>query len=157
LGGTVVLDFPTPLVKLVASCPGVALVVPRGRSLPPFDVYATLLSIPGLLRTTLETIPAEVPYLKADPQRVLYWGQELANVPGFRVGISWQGSKQYRGDRVRSFRLKRFAALAGADSVRLISLQKPWPASNCRKRRRPVGRFSIMAAAPGPALRMRPP
>jgi len=124
LGGTVVLDCPTPLVELAASCPGVAQVVPRGSPLPPFDVYATLLSIPGLLRTTLETIPAEVPYLKADPQRVLYWGQELAKVPGFRVGISWQGSKQHRGDRVRSFHLTRFAALAGAAAVRLISLQK---------------------------------
>jgi Flp pilus assembly protein TadD len=124
LGGRVVLDCPVPLVELAASCPGVSQVVARGSALPPFDVWATLLSIPGLLHTTLETIPAAIPYVKADPERVRYWQQELASVPGLRVGISWQGSKQHRGDRVRSVPLTRFASLAKTGSVRLLSLQK---------------------------------
>ena len=49
---------------------GIDELVSAGDPLPPFDVHAPLLSLPGLLGTTLETIPNQVPYLTVDPERV---------------------------------------------------------------------------------------
>jgi hypothetical protein len=112
------------LLPLLRSCPGIDRLLPGGSPLPDFDVQAPLLSLPGLLHTTLDTIPADVPYLSADPALSQRWGQELRAIAAFKVGIAWQGSSKYAGDRHRSIPLKHFAALARLPGVRLISLQK---------------------------------
>ncbi len=122
-GGTVVLACQKPLSRLLAGCAGYRLVA-LDEALPPFDVHAPLLSLPAILGTTLATVPADVPYLRADPALTEHWRAELAALPGFKVGIAWQGNPGYPWDRARSIPLKEFAALAAVDSVRLVSLQK---------------------------------
>ena len=52
------------------------------------------------------------------------WGEELARIEGFKIGIVWQGSRGFLLDRWRSFPLAQFAPLARLGGVRLISLQK---------------------------------
>jgi tetratricopeptide (TPR) repeat protein len=121
-GGRVVLACPKALAPLLTTLPGVDQVV--AGELPPFDCYAPLLNLPGLLGTTLDTIPADVPYLAAQPSLVQFWRRELAPVRGFKVGIAWQGSPRFKADRFRSVPLARFEALARVPGVELISLQK---------------------------------
>jgi hypothetical protein len=70
------------------------------------------------------TVPAEVPYLFADPDLVERWRQGLESRPGFQVGIAWQGNPKYRDDRLRSIPLTQFAPLAAVPGVQLVSLQK---------------------------------
>jgi hypothetical protein len=82
-----------------------------------------LLSVPRVFGTTLETIPAEVPYLRADPARVEAWHRELGP-DGFKIGIAWQGNIGHAKDSYRSVPLVRFAGLAAVPGVRLFSLQK---------------------------------
>jgi tetratricopeptide (TPR) repeat protein len=123
-GGTVIVECPPSLVRLVGSCAGIDQVVPRGTALPPFDVQAALLSVPGLVGTTLETVPACVPYLSADPPLVARWREELQGPALFKIGIAWQGSATFAGDRMRSVPLRHFAELARIPGVRLFSLQK---------------------------------
>jgi Flp pilus assembly protein TadD len=123
-GGTVVVECQPALASLLASCPGIDHLVPRGSSLPPFDVQAALLSLPRLFGTTLETVPENVPYLFARPNLVAAWHRELTAEPAFKVGIAWQGSTTFAGDRMRSAPLRHFAPLAGVEGVRLLSLQK---------------------------------
>lgn len=89
-----------------------------------FDVQASLLSLPGILGTTLANVPANVPYLFADPRRIEHWRGVLAHWPGFKIGVAWQGSRLYRRDAQRSIPLKHFAPLAKLPGVQLISLQK---------------------------------
>ncbi len=108
-GGTVIFECPEPLLDLALTCKGIDQLA-RMNGLPPCDVAMSLLSVPGLLKTTLETIPADVPYINADPARVEYWRRELASLPGVRIGICWQGSLEHQGDRIRSVPLSRFAA-----------------------------------------------
>ena len=84
--------------------------------------WQMLVSVPGVLGVTTETIPANVPYLAADAQRVSAWRAKLG--PGFKIGISWQGSPGFIHDRGRSIPLDAFAPLADLPEVRLISLQK---------------------------------
>jgi Flp pilus assembly protein TadD len=124
-GGSVVLECPPPLRPLFQACAGVDRLVAEGESLPDCDVQAPLLSLPGLLGTTLETVPAAVPYLAAEEARVEQWGRLLRQLPGFKVGIVWQGNPRFPWDRYRSFPLDCLAPpLAAVDGVRLVSLQK---------------------------------
>ena len=50
--------------------------------------------------------------------------EALERLPGFKVGICWQGSQKYGGDANRSIPLKHFGVLSQVPGVQLISLQK---------------------------------
>ncbi len=123
-GGRVVLECPPRLVPLLSTCAGVDAVVAEGEALPGFDVQCPLMSLPGLLGTTVASVPAEVPYLHAEPGRVEMWRERLSQLPGFKVGVVWQGNRCFQWDRFRSFALAELAPLAEIPGVRLISLQK---------------------------------
>jgi tetratricopeptide (TPR) repeat protein len=122
-GGTVILECPKSLCRLFANLP-VDHLVPKGSSLSSFDVQAPLLSLPWIFKTTLETVPAEIPYLFAAPQLEEQWRARLQVLDGFKIGIVWQGNPTFPDDRRRSFRLVQFSRLAQMPGVRLISLQK---------------------------------
>jgi hypothetical protein len=92
--------------------------------LPAFDAQIPLLSLPGVFRTTPESVPATIPYLAPPPELQAAWRSRLGGVPGRRVGIAWQGSRVHRGDRDRSVALAAFRPLAEVNGVRLVSLQK---------------------------------
>ena len=123
-GGVVIVECPGPLLSLLTSHAGIDRLVRWGNELPAFDVQSPLLSLPGIFHTSLETIPAEVPYLFADPGLVGHWRQELARDAGFKIGIAWQGDPKHRNDHNRSIPLGRFEPLAHRPGVRLLSVQK---------------------------------
>jgi hypothetical protein len=68
-------------------------------------------------------IPAEVPYLSAEPDRVARWRARIG-AHGFRIGIVWQGNPTRREDSGRSIPPACYLALAEVPGTRLISLQK---------------------------------
>ena len=125
-GGRVVFECPAELVRIMRSCPGIDQILTPGDPLPPFDVQASLLSLPTILKTSLDTVPAAVPYLTADSSLTEKWRQELSNYPGFKIGIVWQGNPRFAqpgcraSDRKRSIPLARFEALARLPRVRLF-------------------------------------
>ena len=124
-GGRVVFECPGDLADLLAPLvPAEDLVPLTGRAPPdaPFDVYAALLSLPGCLGTTRETIPAAVPYLVADPALAAPFDDALAG-PGFMVGLVWAGSPRHPDDRQRTMRLRGVAPLADVPGLRLFGLQ----------------------------------
>jgi len=82
------------------------------------------MSLPRVLGTTLETIPASIPYLATDPELVQKWTAELGPKEGLRIGISWQGYPGHKNDRNRSFPITHFQSMAKIPGVRLFSLQK---------------------------------
>ncbi len=88
-----------------------------------FDFYVSLLDMPSIFGTTIETVPAEVPYLWADSDRTKYWQQRLSD-GHFKVGIVWAGSVEHKNDHNRSCRLEHFAPLAQIEGVCLYGLQK---------------------------------
>jgi tetratricopeptide (TPR) repeat protein len=123
-GGRVVVECPDSLCELFATVAGVDQVIAEGSQLPPFEVHAPLMSLPYLLGTRLETVPAEVPYLSAPAKVVERWRIRLAQSPAFKVGIVWQGNPRHTRDRHRSVPLRQFAPLAAVPGVELVSLQK---------------------------------
>ena len=132
-GGNVIFDCQPALQGLFAGMNGINHLVREGEPIPPFDVQVPLLSLPGIFQTTPTTIPAQVPYLEADPDLVLKWEAEIrraarrkaaGEVAALTIGIVWQGNSKMLGDRLRSIPLKFFEPLARVPGVRLVSLQK---------------------------------
>lgn len=122
-GGRVILEVPPALAGLMAGLEGVAELVVQGEALPDYDLHCPLMSLPRLFDTRIETIPAPVPYLRADAERTAFWRREIGE-EGVKIGIAWQGNPGFRDDRRRSVPLAAFAPLARRPGVRLISLQK---------------------------------
>lgn len=121
-GATVLFAPQMSLGKLLQGLsPSIKVVDADDKSLR-FDFHCPLLSLPLAFYTTLETIPRDIPYLFADPERIRAWGEKLGS-HGFRVGINWQGSRS-EIDVGRSFALAEFSSLAQIQNVRLISLHK---------------------------------
>ena len=120
----VVLEAPAPLVGLLSRLPGLAGIVPAGAALPPFDLHCPLLSLPRAFGTVLASVPAAVPYLTADPDRVAAWRERLKSIDGPRIGLVWAGNPTQRDDRRRSIPLAALAPLATVPGATFISLQK---------------------------------
>jgi tetratricopeptide (TPR) repeat protein len=124
MGGTVIVECQESLRKILSRSAGIDRFISQNEQMPGCDVHAPLLSLPMILGTTLQTVPAQVPYIFPDPILVQSWRNRLAGIAGFKVGIVWQGSKQHKKDRQRSIPLARFAPLSRVSGVQLISLQK---------------------------------
>jgi hypothetical protein len=73
--------------------------------------------------TDFATIPARVPYLQPESELVAAWRDRLP-AGAVRIGVHWQGNKEYGADHRRSFELALFAPLTTIPGVQLISLQK---------------------------------
>jgi tetratricopeptide (TPR) repeat protein len=123
-GGTVILECKKPLLRLFRSVPGVAKLICFGDPLPEFDVYCSLQSLPFVFATTIETIPAPTPYLRADEELHRKWAARLAGMNGIKVGIAWAGSSNHRNDRDRSVPFAYFGPLAKVAGVTFFALQK---------------------------------
>ncbi|MBV8806171.1 MAG: glycosyltransferase family protein, partial [Sinobacteraceae bacterium] len=126
-GASVVFEVMPSLEPLLRSLPGPIQLVGRGESLPPVDHHCPLLSLPLALNTRLDTIPAQVPYLTAEPERIAHWRQRLRALAGLRVGIAWQGNpavEKLIWARGRSIPLAVLEPLAQLPGVSLVSLQK---------------------------------
>ncbi|HEX4796211.1 MAG TPA: tetratricopeptide repeat protein, partial [Humisphaera sp.] len=124
-GARVILHSPPELRRLFCTVKGAQRVISLKDPTPPIDLHCPLMSLPLKFETRLETIPAEVPYLFADPTDVAKWREKLAAQPGrLKIGIAWAGSPGNSANRVRSASLQDFAALAQASDVTFFSLQK---------------------------------
>jgi glycosyltransferase involved in cell wall biosynthesis len=157
-GGNVLALVPKALKNILSRTPGIDHLIGAREPLPEFSCHAPLLSLPHILGTTLESIPAKVPYLFAESQLVDEWRTRLAPHKVFRVGIAWQGNPQRAWDHPhRSIPLAEFEPLSRVEGVRLISLQKGLGADQLRGARFPVatldsseeevaGAFTVTAA-----------
>lgn len=123
-GGTVLLQCQRSLQRLLATVRGCDQLFVRGEPLPPCDVQAPLMSLPGILGTSLDSIPAEVPYLFPDMDLVARWRRELDIGKVLTIGLAWQGNPRNRQDRWRSLPLAELVELGRLAGVRLISLQQ---------------------------------
>jgi len=127
LGAQVSNSCPSQLARLFDGHPAIDEMVDPDRPSRDYDCYAPLMHLPGILDTRLDTIPADVPYLVADPELVRFWGVSLGNAGGRRrIGIAWRGNPQHLNDGNRSIDPAVLGALAGVPNTRFISLQPEW-------------------------------
>jgi len=123
LRARVYLEVPQSLGSLLSQLDGIERVLIKGEQLPEIDFHCPLLSLPLVFSTTVDTMPARIPYLYADTIRVSVWRGRLSNQPKPRVGLVWSGNPGHRNDRNRSIPLRMFAPVLTLD-CEFISLQK---------------------------------
>jgi tetratricopeptide (TPR) repeat protein len=120
-GARVILAVPKPLLALLRSLGPEITVIEENAAPGKVDYHCPLTSLPLAFGTTLETVPAPVPYLHAETERAEEW-RRVIGPHGLRIGICWQGSAS-RTELDRSFPLTVFAPLSRLPGARLISLQ----------------------------------
>jgi len=127
----VILGCSAEMAPLLETIPGVAKYCYRWTDVPSHAAHCRLSSLPYLFRTQLNTIPRQIPYLKAPLSRVAYWRDKLAIMlpTGVkRIGLAWTGRPTHPNDRRRSLPLAQLTNLTKAGPAVFVSLQKPMPA-----------------------------
>jgi tetratricopeptide (TPR) repeat protein len=129
LGARVIVEVQPTLTALMATLPGVSQVVSDREPLPDHDLRCPMMSLPLAFGTTVATIPAEVPYLRADPIRAADWRERLSGLRGRRIGLVWgAGSRIGDSELValehrKSVPLAAFTSLAAVEECAFVSLQ----------------------------------
>lgn len=122
-GAQIVLEVQPEMCGLIARSFPDLTVIAQGDPIPPHDHHIPLMSLPLVMGTTLDNIPAPNAYLRADPLRVERWQQTLGPATRPRVGIVYSGRPQHHGDAKRSIPLVHLLTLLPPD-VEPISLQR---------------------------------
>ena len=82
----------------------------RGKAAEDYDLQIPLMSLAALFRTDLASVPADVPYIHADPDMVQGWSHKIGGA-GLKVGLVWAGKPEHENDHRRSCPLDRFKPL----------------------------------------------
>jgi tetratricopeptide (TPR) repeat protein len=127
-GAKVILAVQRPLAALMATLKGASVVRGQGEPVPPFDGFCPLPTLPLAFRTSVETIPATVPYLSAPADRLAKWRPIMEALPRPRIGLMWAGavSPIYR----RSIPLRLLLPLLELRAFSFVALQKEVPAED---------------------------
>ena len=130
MGAYVIVQTQHHLKDIISQCPYLDETVSDREPIPAFDYHIALMSIPMVVKTTLDTVPHDIPYLGAKEELVEQWKHKLSDDKKFKVGICWQGNKQYRSIYLKkevackAMQLSTFAPLASVPNISLYSLQK---------------------------------
>ncbi|CQR74810.1 TPR repeat-containing protein YrrB [Sporomusa ovata DSM 2662] len=126
-GGSVQFSTKQPLLRLFANFPGIDELIEHTTEAiaqTQFELSVPLLSLPHIFGTTLQTIPASIPYLTADQHSIAAWRSNM-NCSGtnLRVGLAWAGNPENIPGQIRTCGLKAMSPLAGIPGTTFYSLQ----------------------------------
>ena len=126
--GRVLFECQPSLTPLLRNFSGIDEIYSRNADLSPpdvpYEVDSPLLSLPGILEVSLDSIPADAPYILPGKERVEEWKKRIPSDSGrFKIGIVWAGHVGHRGNTKRSISLLSWAPLAGIRRLTFFSLQ----------------------------------
>jgi tetratricopeptide (TPR) repeat protein len=123
-GGAVTVRCAPRLLQLFRSAPGVQEATSREAPMPQ-GLYCPLPSLPLLFGTTVETVPAPIPYLRAEAGQAAHWKARLEDgTTALRVGLVWASQSRQNTAAARSLSLAALAPLAEIPGLRFYSLQR---------------------------------
>jgi len=117
----------TEMIPMLRQIAPDATLFARWQVCPEYAAFCALSGLPRLAGTRVETVPAPIPYLHADPARVAHWAARLDGlVPeGFRrIGVIWAGRPTHNNDRNRTALLADLAPIGNVPGIALLALQK---------------------------------
>jgi hypothetical protein len=104
----IIFEVQTSLVGLMKSVPCKNLhVIARGDEIPAFDYHCPIMSLPLAFKTTMDSIPSEVPYLFSSVNKF----KEIHLANRIKVGVAWSGSKTLFHAHHRSIALESFSKI----------------------------------------------
>lgn len=125
LGGELHVECPPEWMSVVGGMPA-TFHLSDGLSITPgnFDFYLPIMHLPRVLGTDPNTIPAEVPYVRSDPDRAAGWKRRLARGDCKRIGLVWAGNPQNSNDANRSMPVGAFEPLHALEGIAWFGVQK---------------------------------
>ncbi len=131
LGGRILLGLQQRAESLHPCFRSDAEIVYNKTRIPKFDLHTPLGSLPHALRHSLgQTIPADVPYLFPQEDRLDRWRARVEKAFGPRgtrprIGIAWSGDPTHPNDHNRSIRFSEMLAMFDGIDADLAVLQRP--------------------------------
>jgi tetratricopeptide (TPR) repeat protein len=130
LGAIVLVSVEEPLAELLSTIEGIEKIYVKGAEpIQTYDYHCSILSLPNIFRTTIDSIPNSAPYLSVDRQKRLAWQGKLGPKTKPRIGIVWAGGFRPNNPELhlvnnrRNIQLGKFSALKDLD-IEIFSLQK---------------------------------
>ena len=114
------------LTELMHTLDGIDAVFDLSTDVPRsgWDYWTPLMSVAYHLKTRADSIPAHIPYLHPQAQRVAHWAALLPDT-GTRIGLVWKGNPKFENDADRSLAsVQLLAPLWQVPGARFVSLQK---------------------------------
>lgn len=144
MGAKVILEVQKPLVEILKTMsPGITIAA-EGETLPLVDCYCAQLSLPHIFNTTLDTVPAPIPYIFSHPEKAAYWKQKLGAKHKPRIGLVWSGGfhmdrpETWAWNKRRNLNLEHLQYFKGLP-FDFISLQKGDPAESALRQAQESG------------------
>lgn len=110
--GKIILACSKPLIELMRTLPNCDDVIDMESATGKADAYAFLVSLPLIFSQWRQDIPANIPYLAADPTRVLHLASYFAmSTPTLKIGFCWQAKAGNLSSIERSCSLHSFLEL----------------------------------------------
>lgn len=128
-GATVVVSCPAALRSLFSNSPFIDE-LPETLDGLAFDFHVPVMSLPFAFKTTVETIPATVPYLDFNEAVRARWAEKIPDGEEIRAGLVWAGNPREKiasahlTDQRRSIGLDALRPLLDVPNIRFYSLQK---------------------------------
>jgi len=126
-GAYVIFQCAYGVVDLIKDIDGLDEVISRkNREVPEveYDYQIALMSLPFYFKTTLNNIPSEQAYLKANKKLIEKWNSSLSEYSGLKVGITWAGNPGHTNDKNRSLKLFQLKELFDIPGIHYFALQK---------------------------------
>lgn len=120
LGGTVLFDDKTGIRELLSDYPGLDGFASSQES--HFDFHISLMSLPSIFKTGIETIPSPIPFKV--PLDSIELMRARVKPSGLRVGLVWAGNNDHPDDAERSIDPRLFEVF-NMPGVDLYGLQRP--------------------------------
>ncbi|MEE2688353.1 MAG: tetratricopeptide repeat protein [Pseudomonadota bacterium] len=122
MGGEVHFECQRPMVSLCRSIEGVEQVLARKDEIPETNFSIPLMSLPRILSTDLDSVPAKVPYLGAKADKIQKFAGFLGNEKR-QVGLVWLGNPRRQDDAMRSCPRPELDPILAVPGVTFVSLQ----------------------------------
>lgn len=120
-GAKIIFSVHKVLEPLFHDWNGKDILITHGMNVPTYDFYASVFDLPHIFGTTLETVPAQTPYLPLlspdETMRLPYDGRK-------KIGVVWGGSPAHKNDSRRSIPLKLFSELFDEEQFQFYSLNR---------------------------------
>lgn len=122
-GTRIVLEVQAPLVPLIAPAAQTARItlIAQGAPRPQADLQCPLLSLPLVLGTSFDALPAPMPYLAAPAPYRRKWRGSLGGQARRKIGLAWSG--RIHRHETRSMPLAALEPLFALDGIDWIVLQ----------------------------------